>query len=534
MNESNNMCNRLKPINPNKPIRALSLDGGGIYGLTTALLLKQLCEKDKDFLKEDQVYIFSGTSAGAVNALLLATEKSPREAILSGRLERFWKDQRVYASHINEGNFYNPMSWAREFYSNLGIGSWFASEPYRELLKETFGDKNLDDLPNKVMVTTFDLYGSTVNGHRQWKPKMYYNFPILESDNRKSIADIAYAAGTPPGARDIVDGKIDGGLYVPNPAVNTIAKILEQARHYLILNLYIDLIIFDITSRQFYDYVKNSGIRVLPYSDDIEEKLNKLLDKTCVKICLKHALQTIMLAEELRKLEHDPKCYLPLKELLADILTKEVYDYIESESLAHAIKNTHLLSIGVGDKKPAYWLKDFSLGSQQFNAGPTNPPNLNFWTPDTFLSLDAPSENSEYVCAQAIGDFYHRLNPPLFGAPDSLPTLPATFLSKNSFIKEAVISQIECKVESEVAQQAILSTLDYLKKWKNEGEQYSLEQIEEHINAAKKLLKELKNSENANELGVQIAQVKLFLAELELKKQQIERGEKCPLHARST
>ena len=49
-----------------KRIRVVSIDGGGLYGLTQAIWLRKLCEQDPEFLKphDDVRYFFAGTSSG--------------------------------------------------------------------------------------------------------------------------------------------------------------------------------------------------------------------------------------------------------------------------------------------------------------------------------------------------------------------------------------------------------------------------------------------------------------------------------------
>jgi len=97
------------------PYRILSMDGGGIYGVFTALMLGALCKKDPDFLRNDQITLFAGTSAGAINALLLAKEDNPRRAIESRELEHFFEDERVYSNKLN------PVAGALSY---LALTSW--------------------------------------------------------------------------------------------------------------------------------------------------------------------------------------------------------------------------------------------------------------------------------------------------------------------------------------------------------------------------------------------------------------------------
>jgi len=57
--------------------RILSLDGGGIRGYLTILLLERLEEKCPGFL--EQIDLFAGASTGSIIALALAHGKSPTE-----------------------------------------------------------------------------------------------------------------------------------------------------------------------------------------------------------------------------------------------------------------------------------------------------------------------------------------------------------------------------------------------------------------------------------------------------------------------
>ena len=68
------------------PRLSLALQGGGSFGAFTAGVLDRLLdEADVDF---DAV---SGASAGAVNAVLLASGLIEGRAAAKARLERFWK-----------------------------------------------------------------------------------------------------------------------------------------------------------------------------------------------------------------------------------------------------------------------------------------------------------------------------------------------------------------------------------------------------------------------------------------------------------
>lgn len=213
------------------PIRVLTMDGGGIYGYVTALMLRWLCEEDEHFLKpldytnwsEDQpgaVWAFAGTSAGALNALLLASDENPREVVLSGRLERFWHRRGTFDNSLNPWFAY--LSW-------FGVTGWLGSQDYERELEEIFGDRTMGELPHRIMVTAFNWTGT---GLRQpcWCPKVYVNFPNHEPDRELLIRQVAYAAGSPPGFRAIKDGIGDGGIANPDPSAAALLEVVKKVR----------------------------------------------------------------------------------------------------------------------------------------------------------------------------------------------------------------------------------------------------------------------------------------------------------------
>ena len=134
---------------PSETIHIISMDGGGIYGLATARMLRKLCERDPAFLAKSDIasYRFAGTSAGALNALLLAKEEDPRAFVLAGGLDDYWRNTLV---------FQPPDDWWSLYWSFLGITPWFGSSRYQQSLEELFGATTLDTIAHKVFVALFD------------------------------------------------------------------------------------------------------------------------------------------------------------------------------------------------------------------------------------------------------------------------------------------------------------------------------------------------------------------------------------------
>jgi hypothetical protein len=207
-------------------LRVVSMDGGGIYGLATAIWLRRLCQEEPRFLAgdRDDVALFAGTSAGALNCLLLAMYEKPREAVLSGELERFWG---------HPGTFSNSQPIGA-FTSLLGVSGWFSAVDFRKLLDETFGDRTLGDLPQQVLVATYNWTGGKTRpsragqGGRHWMPKFFHNAIVDDPDFTRRCADVAYAAAAPPVLRAIFGGLGDGGSFSGNPALPAIAHLTQH------------------------------------------------------------------------------------------------------------------------------------------------------------------------------------------------------------------------------------------------------------------------------------------------------------------
>jgi hypothetical protein len=202
--------------------RLLAMDGGGIYGLFSVLMLKALCAENSRFLKKGDVRVFAGTSAGALSALSLAAEEDPRSIVQSGQLEELFEDPRLYG--IKPG--------LKRMMGTLGMTAWTGARDSESLMREKFGEMTLGDLPNKVVVCTFDLFGDPdMEGQQKWRPRMYHNL----KGQKQSVLDmpvwkLAFGATAPVGWRSVRHGITDGGLFADNPILPSIATLLQAEK----------------------------------------------------------------------------------------------------------------------------------------------------------------------------------------------------------------------------------------------------------------------------------------------------------------
>ena len=151
MNQGEKMGTKFKPISQvSPPFRILSANGGGIYGLYTAIALRKLCEKNKDFLKAGQLDLITGTSAGALITLMLAMKENPREAALSGELEDMFKNSLLYSNKLDK---------FQEVTSLMGLTAWSGRKDTMKLYDQYFGDTTIGELNSRVIIATFDFVG---------------------------------------------------------------------------------------------------------------------------------------------------------------------------------------------------------------------------------------------------------------------------------------------------------------------------------------------------------------------------------------
>jgi uncharacterized protein len=191
----------------------LSLDGGGIRGVLTAVLLGRLESACLGFL--DKVDLVAGTSTGGILALGLAAGLPPETM------------RDLYAnsgSKIFSENFWNEV---RDL--NKLIAADYSPKPLAKALLKSIGDQKLADLKKRVLVSSFDLDNAPVKpgAVRTWKPKFFQNFPGPDSDGNEKVIDVALRTSAAPTYFPIYQGYIDGGVVANNPSMCAVAQALN-------------------------------------------------------------------------------------------------------------------------------------------------------------------------------------------------------------------------------------------------------------------------------------------------------------------
>jgi patatin-like phospholipase/acyl hydrolase len=187
----------------------LSLDGGGIRGLVTTVLLERLVATPGLEEVLEKADLIAGTSTGGLLALGIAHGLSLAEL----RDLYVTKGQRIFDD-----------SWPDDLV-DLGKlrGADYQTGPLRQELKRLFGETTLGRLKKKVLIPSFDLDNGGPKD-RAWKPKVFHNCLGEGSDVNQLVWKVGLYTSAAPTYFPSVDGFIDGGVYAGNPSMCALAQ----------------------------------------------------------------------------------------------------------------------------------------------------------------------------------------------------------------------------------------------------------------------------------------------------------------------
>ena len=194
--------------------KILALDGGGIRGAITAILLERIEKAFPGFIGSAD--LLAGTSTGGILALGLACGLSPTD---------------LKSLYIDRGKaiFYNSLE---DKIINLGktLGAEYSSKYLATELKQRFGaTTKLKDLRKKVVITSFDLDNQNP-AKRTWKPKIFHNLEGEGSDGEQLAYKVGLYTSAAPTYFPVAGGFVDGGVFANNPSM--IALLQTQDRRY--------------------------------------------------------------------------------------------------------------------------------------------------------------------------------------------------------------------------------------------------------------------------------------------------------------
>ena len=206
--------------------RILTLDGGGIRGLLTAIMLGKIEAAAPGFL--GKVDLIAGTSTGGILALGLAAGRTPEQ---------------LKNLYLKKGKKIFDDSWIDNIV-DLGnlIGAKYSLDNLEAAAKQELGNLRLKDLKKNVLLCAFDLDnkdGKTGPNDpdparlRQWKPKFFHNFKGTDEKDHDLLAyKVCLYTSAAPTYFPSADGYIDGGVVASNPSMAALAQALDPRNRF--------------------------------------------------------------------------------------------------------------------------------------------------------------------------------------------------------------------------------------------------------------------------------------------------------------
>lgn len=194
------------PLPSNRPLRVLSLAGGGFLGLYTAVVLEDL-EAQAGVPLARRFDLLAGASIGAVLALALAYE------IPMSQLVRLFREHgpAVFSQRaLPSGALSRLLDLSRSV-----LGPKYSGQALRDALRVHMGSKRLGDALHRVVIPAVDV------GLCQTKVFKTPHAPFSQGDGALRAVDVAMAACAAPAYFPAVRvGRrlyADGGLFAVAP-----------------------------------------------------------------------------------------------------------------------------------------------------------------------------------------------------------------------------------------------------------------------------------------------------------------------------
>ena len=185
----------------------LSLDGGGILGLYSALVLAGY-EKDHKVRIQDHFDLIVGTSTGGILALGLGAGYSPQELV---------------EFYIQEG----PSIFKRNRGLRHFFWSKFNQKDLEESLRKKFGERELSSSGNRLVIPSYNYDSESIYLFKTPHHKGY------RRDHEIPMWKVALATSAAPTYFKVcktVNGTrmIDGGLWANNPSLIGVSEAISK------------------------------------------------------------------------------------------------------------------------------------------------------------------------------------------------------------------------------------------------------------------------------------------------------------------
>jgi hypothetical protein len=204
---------------PSYKFRILSVDGGGIRGLISALVIAEIerrleAKRGGPARMADYFHLFAGTSTGGLISLALTRPDPPPGTDLA-------------AFYTEDGPkiFDSSLGWkVRTGWGKLGPK--YPDVPLREAVLRRLGNGRLAEATRDLLLTSYDMTKCEPFLFKRWKAlqNQAWNFPVVDAALSTAAAPTYFPAHV-LGGRALVDG----GVLASNPAVAAISEALGRS-----------------------------------------------------------------------------------------------------------------------------------------------------------------------------------------------------------------------------------------------------------------------------------------------------------------
>ncbi|MFF0830672.1 CBASS cGAMP-activated phospholipase [Brevibacillus sp. NPDC003359] len=199
-----------------KCFNILSIDGGGIKGLYSAVILEKIEEEYGPIYQHFD--LICGTSTGGIIALALASGVPARDVV------GFYRDRGplIFPYHQN---------WHRKlhFFKSILLSTKYKDDALKTELEKVFGNTRIEDCKANVLIPSVNITTG-----KPYVFKSDHN-PTLTRDNKRLLTEVALATAAAPTYFPIVEletekGReqfVDGGLWANNPSLAGIQEFVK-------------------------------------------------------------------------------------------------------------------------------------------------------------------------------------------------------------------------------------------------------------------------------------------------------------------
>lgn len=209
---------------PDPRFRILSVDGGGIRGLISVLVIEEIerrlgAKLGREARMAEYFHLFAGTSTGGLIALALTSPKD----VSAGELASFYVDDGPRIFHRGLGH---------ELGSLWGLsGPKYSLAPLREAVERRLGKSKVSEATRDLLVTSYDMTHSEPYFFKRWRAleNPARNLPIAEAALATSAAPTyfpSHGLKDPRGQDE--RALVDGGVFAANPSVAAVAEALGR------------------------------------------------------------------------------------------------------------------------------------------------------------------------------------------------------------------------------------------------------------------------------------------------------------------